>query len=43
MKDCREEWYDPVLKVAVTLVDVTEAAQALVRLQGIRAAKEEQP
>ena len=31
MKDCREEWYDPGLKVAVTLVDVTEAAQALAR------------
>lgn len=31
MKNCREEWYDPELKVAVTIVDVTEAAQALAR------------
>ena len=29
MKNCREEWYDPEQKVAVTIVDVTEAAQAL--------------
>ena len=31
MKDCREEWYDKEKKVAVTIVDVTEAAQALAR------------
>ena len=31
MKNCREEWYDPEQKVAVTIVDVTEAAQALAR------------
>ena len=31
MKDCREEWYDPEQKVAVTIVDVTEAAQTLAR------------
>lgn len=31
MKDCREEWYDSGKKVAVTLVDVTSAAQELVR------------
>ena len=31
MKNCREEWYDPEQKVAVTFVDVTEAAQALAR------------
>jgi len=31
MKDCREEWYDSEKKVAVTFVDVTSAAQALVR------------
>jgi len=31
MKDCREEWYDAAEKVAVTMVDVTSAAQALVR------------
>lgn len=31
MKNCREEWYDPERKVAVTIVDVTEAAQALAR------------
>ena len=31
MKNCREEWYDPEQKVAVTIVDVTEAAQALTR------------
>ena len=31
MKDARETWYDPERKVAVTLVDVTEAATALVR------------
>ena len=31
MKNCREEWYDSELKVAVTIVDVTEAAQALAR------------
>ena len=31
MKDCREEWYDEEAKVAVTIVDVTGAAQELVR------------
>ena len=31
MKDCREEWYDKEAKVAVTIVDVTSAAQALAR------------
>ena len=31
MKDCREEWYDAEAKVAVTLVDVTSAAQELCR------------
>jgi len=31
MKDCREEWYDEEQKVAVTLVDVTAAAQELAR------------
>ena len=31
LKDCREEWYDSEKKVAVTLVDVTRAAQALPR------------
>ena len=31
MKDCREEWYDKDAKVAVTIVDVTSAAQELVR------------
>lgn len=31
MKNCREEWYEPEMKVAVTIVDVTEAAQALAR------------
>ena len=31
MKDCREEWYDAENKVAVTIVDVTSAAQALAR------------
>lgn len=31
MKNCREEYYDKVNKVAVTKVDVTEAAQALAR------------
>lgn len=31
MKNCREEWYDKDAKVAVTLVDVTDAAQALAR------------
>ena len=31
MKDVREEWYDAERKVAATLVDVTSAAQALVR------------
>lgn len=31
MKDCREEWFDAERKVAVTIVDVTSAAQALVR------------
>ena len=31
MKDCREEWYDAEKKVAVTIVDVTGAAQELAR------------
>lgn len=31
MKDCREEWYDSEKKVAITIVDVTSAAQALAR------------
>jgi molecular chaperone Hsp33 len=31
MKDCREEWYDPQLKVSALFVDVTSAAQALAR------------
>ena len=31
MKNCREEWYDKDAKAAVTIVDVTDAAQALVR------------
>ena len=31
MKDCREEWYDKNAKVAVTIVDVTSAAQELAR------------
>ena len=31
MKDCREEWYDKDSKVAVTIVDVTSAAQELAR------------
>lgn len=31
MRDCREEWYDGEKKVAVTLVDVTSAAQELAR------------
>jgi len=31
MKDTREEWYDKEAKVAVTIVDVTSAAQELVR------------
>jgi len=31
MKDVREEWYDKDAKVAVTVVDVTSAAQELVR------------
>ena len=31
MKDCREEWYDKDAKVAVTIVDVTSAAQELAR------------
>lgn len=31
MKDRREEWYDPVKKAAVTIVDVTGAAQELAR------------
>ena len=31
MKDCREEWYDAEAKVAVTIVDVTSAAQELCR------------
>ena len=31
MENCRERWYDAEAKVAVTFVDVTEAAQALAR------------
>ena len=31
MKDCREEWYEKDAKVAVTIVDVTSAAQELAR------------
>ena len=31
MKDSREEWYDATRKVAVTMVDVTSAAQELAR------------
>ena len=31
MKDCREEWFDGGKKVAVTIADVTSAAQALAR------------
>ena len=31
MKNCREEWYDKDAKVAVTIVDVTGAAQELAR------------
>ena len=31
MKDCREDWYDKEAKVAVTIVDVTSAAQELAR------------
>ena len=31
MKDCREEWFDAEKKVAVTIVDVTSAAEALAR------------
>ena len=31
MKDCREEWYDSESRVAVTIVDVTTAAQELAR------------
>jgi len=31
MKDCREEWFEKDLKVAVTVVDVTSAAQELAR------------
>ena len=31
MKDCREEWLEKDLKVAVTVVDVTSAAQELAR------------
>ena len=31
LKDCREEWYESEKKVAVTLVDVSGAAQALAR------------
>lgn len=31
MKDTREEWYDPALKAAVTVVDVTTPAQELAR------------
>ena len=30
-KDCREEWFDAEKKVAVTIVDVTSAAQELAR------------
>lgn len=41
MKDCREEWYDAEKKVSVTIVDVTGAAQQLVRghLSGPTAAR----
>lgn len=31
MKDVRQEWFDPERKVSVTVVDVTSAAQQLVR------------
>ena len=31
VRDCREEWYDKEAKVAVTIVDVTSAAQELAR------------
>lgn len=31
MKDSREEWFDASAKIAVTIVDVTSAAQALAR------------
>ena len=31
MKNCREEWYDAERKVAVTIADVTDAAQELAR------------
>ena len=31
MKDCREEWLEKEMKVAVTMVDVTSAAQELAR------------
>ena len=31
MKDTREEWYDPTLKAAVTIVDVSTPAQELAR------------
>ena len=31
MKNCREEWYEKDAKVAVTIVDVTSAAQELAR------------
>ncbi|MBR1921584.1 MAG: Hsp33 family molecular chaperone HslO, partial [Kiritimatiellae bacterium] len=31
MKNCREEWYDKEARVAVTVADVTEAAQTLAR------------
>ena len=31
MKDAREEWYDGEAKVAVTIADVTTAAQELAR------------
>ncbi len=31
MKDAREQWYDETRRVAVTIVDVTSAAQALAR------------
>ncbi len=31
MKNCREEWFDASKKVAVSIVDVTEAAQELAR------------
>jgi molecular chaperone Hsp33 len=31
VKDCRQQWYDPDKKVAVTFADVTSAAQELAR------------